>query len=185
MVRVSGTTPVTKLAGAIAHSLRSGPKCMVSAIGAAAVNQAIKGIITARSYLEETGKDIEVTARINIEVGRDAFDITVLSVEGRRTLPDPSDEAFKVGASTAFFKLAGALANRVREGKAVGDEPLLCVGIGANAVMAMLKASVSAAEYVAEEGHRLVVVPDRVTVPGATEEEDRTAMRLSIFNVAA
>ncbi|CAE7826649.1 unnamed protein product, partial [Symbiodinium sp. KB8] len=154
VVRVGGATPVPKLAGAIAHTIRATGKCTVSAIGAAAVNQAVKGIVSARFYLEESGADVEVTARTNRDVG-----------------------------VNAAAKLGGALASNAREGKGTEAEPLCCVGIGANAVLAMVKAVAFASLYVEEEGITVSMVPEKTVVPMTVDGEsvERTALRLAVI----
>lgn len=50
-LRVSGKTDVNKIGGAIAKYLREVPAIELSAMGEAAVNIAVKGIIMAQSYL--------------------------------------------------------------------------------------------------------------------------------------
>jgi stage V sporulation protein S len=57
-VRVSATSQATKVAGAIAGILRDEPSVEVQAIGAHAVNQAIKALAVARSYLVDDGWDL-------------------------------------------------------------------------------------------------------------------------------
>ena len=56
--KVSGETEPRKLAGAIAASARESKSQNVVAIGAPAVNQAIKAIIVARQYLREENIDV-------------------------------------------------------------------------------------------------------------------------------
>ncbi len=55
---VSATSNTHKVAGAIASTLREKPQVAVQAIGAAAVNQAVKAIILARSFLERDDLDL-------------------------------------------------------------------------------------------------------------------------------
>lgn len=57
-VRVSATSQATKVAGAIAGILREEPSLEVQAIGAQAVNQAVKALAVARSYLLDDGWDL-------------------------------------------------------------------------------------------------------------------------------
>ncbi len=183
VVRVGGATPVPKLAGAIAHTIRATGKCTVSAIGAAAVNQAVKGIVSARFYLEESGADVEVTARTNRDVGVNAVDMFVTRRATRVALPEGTESAFKVGSSTQAAKLGGALASNAREGKGTEAEPLCCVGIGANAVLAMVKAVAFASLYVEEEGITVSMVPEKTVVPMTVDGEsvERTALRLAVI----
>ncbi len=58
VLRVSGTSRPNSVAGAIAALVRSEGKVEVQAIGPHAVNQAVKAIAIARSYLESDGLDL-------------------------------------------------------------------------------------------------------------------------------
>ena len=60
LLRVSGTSPVHKLAGSNAHALRQHEQIVLRAIGAGAVNQAIKATALARGYLAAEGVEIVV-----------------------------------------------------------------------------------------------------------------------------
>ena len=58
LIRVSAASSPFKAAGAIAAVIRQSGKVSVQAIGAPALNQAMKAIIYARGYLEQDGLDI-------------------------------------------------------------------------------------------------------------------------------
>ncbi|MBX3051746.1 MAG: stage V sporulation protein S [Caldilineaceae bacterium] len=58
LLRVTRNANVPKLAGAIAHSIRAQGEVDVQAIGAAAVNQSIKAIALAQSFLNSEGTDL-------------------------------------------------------------------------------------------------------------------------------
>lgn len=58
LLKVSSKSNPNSVAGAIANSLKDREKVEVQAIGAGAINQAIKSIAIARGYLVPTGKDI-------------------------------------------------------------------------------------------------------------------------------
>lgn len=57
LMKASAVTPPTKLAGAIAHHVREsgGEDLALQAIGAEAVNQAMKAVAYANSFLREDG----------------------------------------------------------------------------------------------------------------------------------
>jgi stage V sporulation protein S len=57
-LRVSGTSRPNSVAGAIAALLRNEGEVEVQAIGPHAVNQAVKAIAIARSYIEADGIDL-------------------------------------------------------------------------------------------------------------------------------
>ena len=60
LIRVSATSRSTAVAGAIAGVMREQRYAEVQAIGASAVNQAIKAIAIARGYLEQDNIDLAV-----------------------------------------------------------------------------------------------------------------------------
>lgn len=58
IIKVSGTSRTSAVAGAIAGVFRENHRAEVQAIGAIAVNQAIKALALARGYLLEDGFDV-------------------------------------------------------------------------------------------------------------------------------
>lgn len=58
IIKVSASSRTASVAGAIAGVFRECRQAEVQAIGAGAVNQAIKAIAIARGYLLDEGKDI-------------------------------------------------------------------------------------------------------------------------------
>lgn len=58
IIKVAATSRSTAVAGAIAGVMREREQVDVQAIGAGAVNQAVKAVIIARGYLELDGIDI-------------------------------------------------------------------------------------------------------------------------------
>lgn len=58
LIKVSATSQTTAVAGAIAGIVRERNRVDVQAIGASAVNQAVKAIAIAHGYLEEDALDI-------------------------------------------------------------------------------------------------------------------------------
>ncbi|HKI58923.1 MAG TPA: stage V sporulation protein S [Longimicrobiales bacterium] len=58
ILRVSGSSRPNSVAGAIAAILRNEGEVEVQAIGPHAVNQAVKAIAIARSYIEAEGLDL-------------------------------------------------------------------------------------------------------------------------------
>lgn len=60
IIKVSSQSRSTAVAGAIAGVIREHGRAEVQAIGASAVNQAVKAIAIARTYLEEDGLDLLV-----------------------------------------------------------------------------------------------------------------------------
>jgi stage V sporulation protein S len=55
VIKVSGTSRTSAVAGAIAGVVREHHRAEVQAIGASAINQAVKALVLARGYLENDG----------------------------------------------------------------------------------------------------------------------------------
>ncbi len=58
IIKVAATSRTSAVAGAIAGTFRERQDVKVQAIGASAVNQAVKALALARKYLAEDGYDI-------------------------------------------------------------------------------------------------------------------------------
>ncbi len=58
ILKVSSSSRTSAVAGAIAGVVREHQRAEVQAIGAGAVNQAVKAVAIARGYLQEDGIDI-------------------------------------------------------------------------------------------------------------------------------
>jgi stage V sporulation protein S len=58
IIKVKGTSRTSAVAGAIAGVVRENNRAEVQAIGASAVNQAVKAMALAKSYLAQDGFDI-------------------------------------------------------------------------------------------------------------------------------
>lgn len=70
IIKVSATSLTTAVAGAIAGVIRESGRAQVQAIGASAVNQAVKAIAIARGYLQADGIDIVcVPAFVDVDIG--------------------------------------------------------------------------------------------------------------------
>ena len=60
VLKVSGSSNPQKLGSAIAHALAQHNGIFVQAVGASAVNQAVKAIAIARGYIAPMGRDLFV-----------------------------------------------------------------------------------------------------------------------------
>ena len=58
IIKVSGKSRTSAVAGAIAGVFRENKRVEVQAIGASAINQAVKAMALAKSYLAEDGYDV-------------------------------------------------------------------------------------------------------------------------------
>lgn len=61
ILKVSATSKPVSVAGAIAGVIRSQGRVEVQAIGAGAINQAVKAIAISRGYVAPTGQDLICT----------------------------------------------------------------------------------------------------------------------------
>jgi stage V sporulation protein S len=69
LIKVSGTSRTSAVAGAIAGVFRDNHRAVVQAIGAIAVNQAVKALALSRCYLEEDGYEVVFIAEfIDVEI---------------------------------------------------------------------------------------------------------------------
>lgn len=69
VIKVSGTSRTSAVAGAIAGVFRENKRAEVQAIGAIAVNQAIKALALAKGYLKEDGYEIIFTPEfVDVEI---------------------------------------------------------------------------------------------------------------------
>ena len=83
-IRVSATSITKSVAGSIAHRVREHGFAEIQAIGAPAVNQAIKAIAAARAYVQETDQfDLVCTPQF-IEVAIDDQERTAIRFVAER-----------------------------------------------------------------------------------------------------
>jgi stage V sporulation protein S len=85
-IKVSAKSRSTAVAGAIAGVIREHKHAEVQAIGAGAVNQAIKAIAIARGYLERDGLDIAcIPTFVEVDVSGEERTAVKMLVEVRGT----------------------------------------------------------------------------------------------------
>ena len=69
IIKVSGTSRTSTVAGAIAGVFRENLRAEVQAIGAIAVNQAVKALALSRGYLDEDGYEVIFIAEfVDVEI---------------------------------------------------------------------------------------------------------------------
>ncbi len=87
IIKVSGNSRTSAVAGAIAGVFRENHRADVQAIGAGAVNQAVKACVLARGYLAGDGYDvIFIPEFIDIEIEDKIRTAVRLTVESRLPL---------------------------------------------------------------------------------------------------
>jgi stage V sporulation protein S len=83
-IKVAATSRSTAVAGAIAGVMREKGSVHVQAIGAGAVNQAVKAVAIARGYLEQDGIDIVcIPSFVEVMIDEQERTAVRLSVEKR------------------------------------------------------------------------------------------------------
>ncbi len=96
IIKVSARSRTASVAGAIAGVIRESRRAEVQAIGAGAVNQAIKAIAIARDYLLEEDDDIVcIPSLVDIEIGgeeRTALHVLVFPRNPKKTSNSVNDE---------------------------------------------------------------------------------------------
>ncbi len=65
LIKVSAQSRTSAVAGAIAGMMRDDGEAEMQAIGASAVNQAMKAVAVARGYLKDDGIDIGIAPSMN------------------------------------------------------------------------------------------------------------------------
>ena len=91
VIRVAATSRSTAVAGAIAGVMRERGQVDVQAIGAGAVNQAVKAVTIARGYLELDGIDI-VCVPSFVEVVIDGQERTAVRLSVKKKCTDAQGE---------------------------------------------------------------------------------------------
>jgi len=145
----SGTVP-NKLAGAICNVVRESAGALavgVMATGPASINQAIKGIAIARKYMLEESVDIVVKPQFEEDLRSGSNVVFKIFKASRPVNREPAEDDLSAKDKTDCFKLAGAVAGRIRDGAQVAVTTK-----GAVPVLVAIKAIALAQDYVQEEG---------------------------------
>mmetsp|Transcript_25020 Transcript_25020/g.68696 ORF Transcript_25020/g.68696 Transcript_25020/m.68696 type:complete len:256 (-) Transcript_25020:975-1742(-) len=122
-LKVSSSSKPNTVAGAICNVVRESPggnPPAVLATGPAALNQAIKAICIARKYLLEEAPPIDIVCKPTFE--QDVREGSNVRFELKRSeviTREPSEDDLSAKDKTDCFKLAGAIAGRLRDGEEV------------------------------------------------------------------
>lgn len=88
MIKVSANSRTSAVAGAIAGVIREHKRAEVQAIGAGAVNQAVKALVLASSYLKNDGIDVVcVPEFVDVEIEDKVRTAIKLVIEPRNPAP--------------------------------------------------------------------------------------------------
>merc|ERR1712087_1045901 len=153
--KVSGTSVPQKTAGAICNTVRESPGAIpgVMATGPAAINQAIKAIAIAGKYLLDESPPIYLTVQPNFEKDlRSGSNVTLELKKSKRINRDPTEDDLAAKDKTDCFKLAGAIAGRIRDG-----EEVAVTTKGQVPVLVAVKAIALAQEYIQEFNKSMII----------------------------
>jgi stage V sporulation protein S len=184
VLSVAGSSLVKQVAGSIAHTSREGEAPVLSAVGPASVNQAVKAIAIARKYLESDRIDLRVEV-LRAEAGNDIKDLILLNLRivpaqgvvadaaasevaadaTEEDLEDGEYQNLKSGQGRTSL-LAGAIAKNVRENNRVR-----ITAVGQNRVFRAVDAVVSARRFLAEDSLDLEFQPEFTHVTFANGAE--------------
>lgn len=78
LIRVAANSPPQQLASAISHAVYDGKKVVMRAIGANAVNQAMKAAAIARGYVAPRGLDLTVRPHFTGATGDSGDELNAL-----------------------------------------------------------------------------------------------------------
>lgn len=93
VIKVSGTSRTSAVAGAIAGVFRENKRAEIQAIGAGAVNQAVKAIVLAKGYLAEDGYDVVFSPEFtDVEIDDKVRTAIKMTVELRNPAPVEGEE---------------------------------------------------------------------------------------------
>lgn len=150
VLKVKSDSKPNTVAGAICNVVReaynNNPPA-VMATGPAAINQAMKAMAIARKYLLEDEKPIDFTVKPRFEQDiREGSNVIFELTKSPLIQRDPTEDDLAAKEKTDVFKLAGAIAGRVRDG-----EEVACTTKGAVPVLVVVKAIATAQDYLAED----------------------------------
>jgi len=158
VLKVKGDSKPNSVAGAICNVVREaagGKPPAVVATGPAAINQAMKAIAIARKYLMEEGSgatDLVISPQFEEDIRHSSRVCFVLSKQ-RPSARVPSEDDLACKDKTDPYKLAGAMAQRIREG-----EKVACTTKGPVPVLLAVKAIAMANTYLEEDGKEVKFV---------------------------
>merc|ERR1719261_894890 len=157
MLKVKGESKPNTVAGAICNVVREArgnAPPSVLATGPTAINQAMKAVAIARKYLLEEDKPIDlICAPIFEQDVRSGSNVCFELTKSKPISREPLEDDLTAKDKTDVFKLAGAIAGRVRNG-----EEVAVTTKGAIPVLVVVKAIATAQEYLADDGISLKFV---------------------------
>lgn len=179
--KVSASSDVRIVAGAIASAARRGRRgLLISACGAASINQAVKSIAVTRAYLKDDIIDIDVCGVFLAEAQefKHLIYIDINFVHTRMREPLRQKMTHKVSGSSVAGKVAGAIASSLRDGECCQVSV-----VGADAMMKAVLAISICAKYMERDPYppNIVFWPDFDTI--YVDGERRSGVSLYVIPV--
>eukprot|EP00299_Pterocystis_sp_00344_P003284 c1380_g1_i1.p1 GENE.c1380_g1_i1~~c1380_g1_i1.p1 ORF type:complete len:281 (-),score=39.32 c1380_g1_i1:20-862(-) len=161
VVKVSTTSPVSKLGASIARMVGEKHKVVVSAVGASSCNQAAKGLAVARKFLSSQG-DYGFQAKLSPH-DQVRQNMLLFVVEK----PAVTQEADQVKSNVVVLekapthKIGAAIAMKIRANESV---TVSCVSLGASTVFRAIQAITVAREFLKRDNLEVSAFPEFVSV---------------------
>lgn len=166
---------VRQTAGYMAIAMRNGSILSVTAASPEGLNQSVKAIALARSFLEDDGFDLTVRssepekgeATVQLEVAPTADDWV------REEIRKSEAKELIVSSESVPSRVAGAIAKSTRE-----ELQVFCTAMGPKAISRVAKSVSLARQYLEAEGWELCFVPEF-----AHTEDGASLMHIYIFPI--
>jgi stage V sporulation protein S len=173
-LKVSKQSNVKTVAGSISHTSRAGESPTCIATGKESVNQAVKSIAIARSYLEEDKLDISCYPEFRDE-DKDAISF-VLTKTALRPVKAPVDESaeLRVAATSEPATVAGSIAGKIR-----GGDRVSIISLGPGSVNQTVKSIIVARRYLARDAIDICFRPEFVHLN--MQDGERSAIRFVLL----
>jgi len=184
VLKVKGDSKPNSVAGAICNIVREsagGKPPSVVATGPAAINQAMKAIAIARKYLAEEDTPVDLICKPVFEEDiRQSSRVCFELKKSRKVKTTPSEDDLACKDKTDPYKLAGAMAGRVREGETVA-----CTTKGPVPVLIAIKAIALAQTYLEDEETEIQFVVSIVDLENPEIRSDNVTSTYLHFAIVA
>lgn len=177
-VKVSGVSDPRKLAGFIANSKREGKEINIVGIGAGSINQAVKSVAIANSFLAANAVMLAMLPGFTTIEQEDGEEVTGVEIQLSEYLfAKPNGQngyaELKVSSRTNANSLADTVVELIKD-----EQPLVMRVIGAGAVNQTVKGVAVANKRLAPD-IRLKIIPGFSTFL-ISEDEEKTGMELKV-----
>eukprot|EP00457_Paulinella_chromatophora_P005638 gb/GEZN01005655.1/.p1 GENE.gb/GEZN01005655.1/~~gb/GEZN01005655.1/.p1 ORF type:complete len:285 (+),score=27.26 gb/GEZN01005655.1/:688-1542(+) len=166
-LKVSAQSNPKTVAGALSVASRQGTVPNLLATGMNSLNQAVKAIAIARTYLEEDGFDLFCHPEMRDEnLSAVTFAFKKCRLPGARQGND-----MRVAGDSDVVKVAGAIANQVRE-----DQRVSMLGIGPRSVCQAVLSICLAKKMLQEDNIRISFKPEFVKITNTRDDKGESSV---------